>query len=92
VVVGLLADKLVNPTSVSLCTVKNNTFQNFVKLFTDCSIVIVAFLADKLIVNLTSVPLCTIKTTNFKVLSNYLTMRIGSSISDVNVTVRYFIR
>ena len=32
VVVGLLADKLVNPTSVSLCTVKNNKFKSFVKL------------------------------------------------------------
>jgi hypothetical protein len=37
------------------------------------------------------VSLCMIKTTNFKVLSNSLTIRIGSSISDVKATVRYFI-
>ena len=55
----------------------------------DCCVVVDGLLADKL-VNPTSVTMHD-KNNKFQSLSNSLTIRIGSSISDVKATVRYFI-
>jgi hypothetical protein len=66
--------KFINISKADFCVpmhIKNNTFQSFVTLFnTDCSVVVVAFLADKL-ANSTSMSLCVVITTIFKVLSNF---------------------